>query len=124
MDETSLAAEIQAALNVAEQRPLARELCFQALSTQPKKANIRLALAKLFYLDGMFDFALRELVELKKEMPESSTLQSLLEALGAGKEDTEKTKISEKESRPPSEIIAEVELEADFDELLEEEEKS
>lgn len=122
MDETSLAAEIQAALNVAEQRPLARELCFQALSTQPKKANIRLALAKLFYLDGMFDFALRELAELKKQLPENSTLQSLLEALGAG--GTTGTKAAEKESRPPSEIIAEVELEADFDELLEEEGKS
>ncbi len=122
MDELSLAPEIQAALNVAEQRPHARELCSRELTAHPEGANVRLALAKLFYLDGMFDFAVRELAELKKQLPENSTLQSLLEALGAG--GTTGTKAAEKESRPPSEIIAEVELEADFDELLEEEGKS
>jgi predicted Zn-dependent protease len=64
-----------------ESRARAREICFRGLSESPQSHRGRLVLAKLYYLDGMWEFAIRELVELKRLHPLTS-LDHLLSAFG------------------------------------------
>ena len=45
-------------------RPEAREICFRGIVANPDSLRGRLTLARLFYLDGMFEFSARELTEL------------------------------------------------------------
>src|SRR5262245_32745747 len=49
-----------------EGRREVRELCLRELSENPKQVRAKLLLARVFYLDGMKTFCLRELEELKK----------------------------------------------------------
>lgn len=59
-----------------------RELCFKILKEDGEQHRVRLSLARLFYLDGMTEFCVRELVELNKKVSELSELERLLESFG------------------------------------------
>ena len=65
----------------AESRAEAREICFRGLAKNPHDTLGRLALARLFYLDGLGEFCLRELVELKK-YSKAETIDKLLASFG------------------------------------------
>ncbi|HMO18020.1 MAG TPA: hypothetical protein PKA63_11795 [Oligoflexia bacterium] len=71
-----------------EGRYQARELCFSHLSDNPSAHRVRLALSRLYYLDGYYDFARRELVFLRGKI-KNPILDKLLEALGEGRETVE-----------------------------------
>jgi hypothetical protein len=62
-------------------RSEAREICFHAVNENPRNTVGRLLLARLFYLDGLGEFCVRELVELKK-YTNSPSLDKLLDAFG------------------------------------------
>lgn len=66
-----------------EDRCQARNICFSYLTKNSSAYRIRLALARLFYLDGYYDFSRRELVLVKKRF-QSSLLDRLLALLGEG----------------------------------------
>jgi len=62
-DYESLFSELEDSLAT---RASAREKLFFRLSEEPKDTKSRLLLAKIFYMDSLAEFAVRELVELKK----------------------------------------------------------
>lgn len=110
-----------------EFRPQAREVCFKGLTLDPHNLKARLVLAKLFYLDQMPTFCLRELGELKKQIGTLPSLDLLLEELGAQVQgqnissvESEKHLKHDKESQDSStaEVLAEVDLEGEFIDIL------
>lgn len=74
--------EIEKLSEKPESRKEARELCFKLLSEDAEQHRVRLALARLFYLDGMSEFCIRELVQLKKNAGEIYELDKLLDSFG------------------------------------------
>lgn len=115
----------------AQRRPEAREICFRGLSENPRHAKGRLVLAKLFYLDGLGEFCVRELVELSRYVSNSPSLERLVSAFGEfGKQFlAERPTAAQKRSATDaaagaaggesSKVVAELDLDADFDDLLE-----
>ena len=108
----------------------AREVCFRGLSRDPNNFPGRLLLAKLFYLDQMIEFCIRELLRLQS-MVQSESVERLLDAFGgvvdAYREvkGTSSDKIEEKEEveeseEEPQNVMAEVDLEVDFLDVLNE----
>ena len=65
----------------AAARPEAREYCFAALADEPGNIQCRVLLARLFYLDGYTEYAIREVVEACRRRPLPS-LHRLLEGFG------------------------------------------
>ena len=63
-------------------RPEARELCFKIITQNPTHKLARLLLAQLFYLDSMFKFSARELVELSA-LVDSPSLTRLISEFGS-----------------------------------------
>lgn len=61
------------------QRAEARELAYRAIQKFPNDAEIRIMLAKLFYLDGLFEFAARELIEAQFIQPTPAAEKLLLQ---------------------------------------------
>ncbi len=107
-----------------ETRAEAREVCFRALTSDSKNLRGRLLLAKLFYLDGMIEFCVRELLEIEHSAPETPALKRLLEALGDYTEKQRQTRTETsketKAQQQDSKIIAEVSLEENFLDALDE----
>lgn len=65
----------------AENRPEAREVCLRGLTENPKSNAGRLLLARLYYLDGMTEFCIRELAVLQANV-QTPSLTRLLESFG------------------------------------------
>lgn len=63
-------------------RASAREKLFFRLNEEPKDTKSRLLLAKIYYVDGLAEFAVRELVELKK-YSEVESVDRLIDSFGA-----------------------------------------
>ncbi|MCC6954529.1 MAG: hypothetical protein IT290_10465 [Deltaproteobacteria bacterium] len=110
----------------------AREILFRGLSVDPKNPLARLLLAKLFYLDGMSAFAVRELAELRNSNPVPA-LQRLIDAFGefsdpyrttsqvAAPAATAKSVSTESNEAASDDLVfGEVDIEADFDDVEEE----
>lgn len=93
-------------------RPEAREICFQILAKESENRLSRLLLARLFYLDGLFEFSVRELMELKRQGV-SGSLDKLLAAFGHHTEKFSGANVL-KESSPEESTVAEVDIDADF----------
>ena len=72
--------KIRCLMQLPASRAEARELCFVELNSNPHNVLARLFLARAFYLDGMSEFCLRELIELKK-FSSSHNLEKLLNTL-------------------------------------------
>jgi len=116
-----------------EERQESREILFRVITESPENVRARLVLARLFYLDGYNEFCLRELVEIR-QLVELPSLGRLLEALG----DAAKEFVAERHQRSTggetisaasplgptrdleSEVIAEVDIDAEFLDALEE----
>lgn len=58
-----------------------RELCLRTLAKNPQNNLVRLHLAKLYYQDELYEFCIRELLELKRSTNIDS-VNRLLEAFG------------------------------------------
>ncbi len=119
----------QLLLKSQDTRPEARDVCFKGLAEDPKNLRARLVLARLFYLDGLTEFCIRELLEIQKNSSPPS-LERLLEMLGqkvgsylGGYSQTENLSSttapdsSLQASKP--EVVAEIDIEAEFLEALE-----
>ncbi|MBL7661987.1 hypothetical protein JNK13_04455 [bacterium] len=126
----------------AQERSLAREYCFRGLAHHPNNFEGRLQLARLFYLDGMKEFCVRELRELRTRGVESPALDKLLELLGegpaesseqaasnaghdqgkneAGHAETRQATSPESVSKKPAaeKIVGEIDIDADFSDIL------
>ena len=76
------ASKLQEKVEAGLPRADARELCFREINQNPGDRGVRLLLAKLFYLDGLNEFAIRELIELRRRSP-SESLNALLRSFGA-----------------------------------------
>ena len=116
-------------------RSEARNYCQRYLSVNPTNAIIRLWLARLYYLDKLGEFCVRELVELQK-YSEAPSINKLLSAFGSFAEPflrapvedeevlqvlpsgntTDKSVDNKKDS--DAKVVAELDFDADFDELL------
>ena len=101
-----------------EARMECREVCFRGLSHAPKQLMGRIILARSFYLDGMIEFAVRELVELGRHA-ELPSLERLLDAFGphagpyrrgATAEALQDQVIEEEDE----EVLAEIDLDGEF----------
>lgn len=93
-------------------RAEAREVCFKILKEDAEQHRIRLFLARLFYLDGMTEFCIRELVELNKKVGELSELERLLDSFG----DLAKPFLIERASDEEEIVLAEMDLDKLVDE--------
>lgn len=114
-----------------KKRSEARELCFRALREDPRHFRGRLLLAKLFYLDQMPEFCVRELIELKRLGASSPSLVRLLDAFGtlAERYGSETAVAQSPEAEVPSAsepasgeeaVVAEIDLDAEFADVLSE----
>jgi len=125
----------------AESRFEARELCFRGLSENPDNSRGRLMLARLFYLDGYAEFCVRELAELKRRV-KSEAVDRLIDAFGdiaspylsaaptteaAETEDNKPKETAastdgeaEEEAEDGDAVFAEIDLDEDFVDALEE----
>ncbi len=114
-------------------RPEAREFCFRGLTEHPESVRGRLALARLFYLDGYSEFAVRELIELSR-LVQTPSLKKLLDSFGplaqrfyqSSPKPEEEAPIDETPGAEDGGVVAEIDIEADFlgalDELVDQKE--
>ena len=107
-------------------RAEAREICLRGLTADPRNAQGRLVLARLYYLDEMPEFAVRELIELRK-YSEAPTLERLIASFGdfAKTFEVSSAGTAQKTSEAGEDagVVAEVDLDVEFSEILEELEK-
>ena len=114
----SIAVELAALLQDSS-RVEARELLFQALTKDPNLLRARLQLAKLFYLDKMTEFCVRELLELKRRANVPS-IDRLLESFGAVAQEfshQSQMVVSHHSEMEEESIVGEIDI--DFDEAEE-----
>ena len=103
----------------------AREICFKKLNDNPNQNLVRLELARSFYLDGLHEFAVRELVELKNYTAIAS-LDRLIESFGKSVSEVglaapvSASLSAEDDGTEDDNVVAEMDLEVDFEELLDE----
>ncbi len=93
-------------------RAEAREICFRGLNEHPRSVKGRFVLAKLFYLDGLVGFCLRELYELRG-IVQSYNLDKLIESLGGS---IDEKQIESKEVEEES-VLAQIDLDSDIIDL-------
>lgn len=118
-------------LDDSASRPRAREICFQGLRRNPSNTRGRLVLARAFFLDGMYEFSVRELLELKN-IAEIPAVEKLITAFGvyAQRYNAPQRKTAPRTSAPQGAaatpgnsesdggVVAEVDLDADFLEAM------
>ncbi len=88
--QENILATIRKLQSSREGRVEARELCYKELSESPHLDRVKLALAKLFYLDGYYEFALDILLTLRTRVS-SPLLGTLISHLGGS--DTAQDKV-------------------------------
>lgn len=92
-----------------------RERCFRFLNEFPDAARVRLVLAKSFYLDGIRDFCVRELLQIKDHHPVAGLLR-LLESLGV--ETDSSSEAAELQVEPIDTTVAELDLDVELAEFM------
>lgn len=98
-------------INEPSRRGEAREICFRYLSEDATNLQLRLVLAKSFYLDGYADFCVRELSQLSR-FRDLRTLGRLQKAV---------EKYAEQSSDPKNpQVVAEGALDSELLEALDE----
>jgi hypothetical protein len=95
-----------------EDRQRARDICFRGLSRNSHNLRGRLLLARLFYIDEMFPFCVRELQELRRSA-DTPSLRRLLESFGEALEEAKRDEHAEA-------VVGELDLDSDFVDALEE----
>jgi hypothetical protein len=79
--QEELVERIKSSQSSKEGRIEAREWCFEFLNAHPGAHRVKIVLARLFYLDGYYDFSLVLLQEMRKKAP-SPLLDKLIALLG------------------------------------------
>ncbi len=79
----------------------ARELCLESLTRDYSNNLARLSLAKVFFLDEMPEFCIRELKEIYKNFP-SVSLSKIIELMGADLKEVEQSE---------EKVVSEIEVE-------------
>jgi hypothetical protein len=105
---------------IPEKRSYAREICFKGVNSNPSSLRGRLILARLFYLDGMLEFAARELAEVSKFATVPS-LTKLMDNFGAHIKPYRPVEISienPSKQEDEGEVLAEIDLDSAFAEAL------
>lgn len=99
----------------------AREICFRGLSANPQHKLGRLVLARLFYLDKMYEFAARELGELVGT-PNCPSLEKLCKEFeGVGAKYLRGTStLGNSQSKDPEAVVAEFDVDTEFLEAIDE----
>lgn len=66
---------------ISSDRASARERLISKIATNPGDLRSRLLLAKTFFLDGMMEFSLRELLEIRRRR-DTPSIQALIASFG------------------------------------------
>lgn len=122
----------KALMESPESRREAREVCLRGLTANPQNRLGRLLLARAYYLDNMFEFAVRELIEIRS-LGTTPGIEKLLNEFGAL---TNKYLSRTNDSRATTEaipsavasssaeksdgVVAELDLDTDFLEAIDE----
>ncbi|MFN8390498.1 MAG: hypothetical protein U0136_09435 [Bdellovibrionota bacterium] len=110
-----------------EGRREGRELCFRGITRDPNNLVARLVLARLFYLDSMFEFSIRELLEIR-EVSNIPAVDKLLGEFGPralkflqrGRAISQAQEQAAVESTDDDSVVAEVDIDAEFLEAIDE----
>ena len=104
----------------------AREVCIRGLGSDPKNLKGRLLLARLYYQEKLYEFCVRELVELNRQS-DLGSVSRLLDAFGGfaavyrqGFENTESSDAGAGSNTEDDDVVAEIDLEADFVDVFDE----
>ena len=97
----------------------AMHVCLTGVTSNPAVLEGRLVLARIYYEEGHFPFAVRELEYLKKEIPDNKAVNSLLERLSP--ESLNKPQATVISSESTETTVAEGEFGFDELDLLEDE---
>lgn len=130
--------EYASLLSEQEKLAEARDVLIKGLAAKQRHGAARLLLARLYYQDGLGEFCVRELIELKKYV-QSPALDKLLDAFGeyahpylphsSGKAESHEESDAEEEQRLAAEedaqdeqedVLAEIDIDAEFDEIFDE----
>lgn len=103
-----------------ELRSESRERAFRFLNEEPQNHSIRLLLAKSFYLDGLGEFCVRELHEIERRGAASESVTKLLQSFGAAASPDASSEEAEAEADSEQGVVAELDLDADFTDALDE----
>jgi hypothetical protein len=108
-------------MELPDKRQEVREVCFRALSRDPKNTRVRLTLARSFYLDSMPEFCVRELLQLERYVT-SEALTKLLDAFGEFVQDFSQGSTEPKpnepfEELPDENVMGDIDIDADFEDL-------
>jgi lipopolysaccharide biosynthesis regulator YciM len=100
----------------------AREILLKGINASPSHLKARLLLARVYYLEGLIEFSVRELIELYRQS-NNPAVKELLESFGQIGEEFLHAYNSvfgkaEKSLEEPGEVLAEIKIEDDFDEVL------
>ena len=103
-----------------------REDCLAKICDDPGDLRSRLKLARSYFLDGLHEFSVRELVEIKRRSPSIlPAIEKLIAAFGplatpyltSLNPETAETELPEESAE---DILAEIDIEADFSDADEE----
>lgn len=105
-------------------RPEGREICFRVIAANQADMVARLALARMFYLDGYYEFSIRELVEVYTRS-EAPAVKKLLDAFGAHAAPFLATRAAKPAQDPVAnkvadiaEVVAEIDIDDEFLEAI------
>lgn len=121
IDGAELLAAIEPLIDQAEARPMLRDSCLKAINKSHQEHRLRLTLAKLFYLDGMGEHCVRELLHLKRLVGANQALDRLLESFREYACSLPGVLFGEELSGAAAESdqeIAELDIDVDFDDAL------
>ena len=104
-------------------REQARELCLKTLRDEPSAHRVRLWLAKLYYLDRMLEFSIRELLYLRGLIGGHDSLDALLDSISK-KSARYASMVAKEMGRAQGEFsdereVAELDFESEFADALE-----
>ncbi len=110
-------------------RSAEREHCFKQLTSEPEDLITRLQLARLFFEDKLYEFAVRELVEIKRRAEFAPpSLERLLAAFGEiarpylepahAQSAGESAESSTMPESTATDTVAELDIDAEFADLL------
>ena len=71
-DTSGIKRTLRSLSDTSDGRAKARDMALRAIQKTPGDAELRVILAKLYYMDGLFEFATRELIEAQFLVPTPS----------------------------------------------------
>lgn len=109
-----------------ESRDEGRFWLMKSIEIEPSNLTARLKLARALYLDGLNEYAVRELIEIRRRDSELESVRRLLDAFGPYVDQFmvgDQEGVASSEQLPDGEEIAEFDLDLDFTEAISESDK-